>query len=113
MDASVVYMTAENKQQAIAIAEHLVRERLVACVNILKGATSIYWWSEHVEQTEETVLIAKTRTANVPAVIQRTKELHTYECPCITSWRIDETSPAYLSWIEHETKSCSAENSAD
>ena len=102
--ASVVYITAENKLQAISIGEHLVKERLVACVNILKDVTSIYWWNSHVEQGQETVLFAKTHTANVTAVIDRVKALHTYECPCITSWPIEHASAEYLSWIERETE---------
>lgn len=102
-NASVVYITAENKLQAVSIGEHLVKERLVACVNILEGVTSIYWWNSHVEQDQETLLLAKTRTANVSAIIERVKGLHTYECPCITSWQIENASAEYLSWIERET----------
>jgi uncharacterized protein involved in tolerance to divalent cations len=40
----VVYVTAPNADVAGSIAEQLVGSKLVACVNILPGITSIYTW---------------------------------------------------------------------
>jgi uncharacterized protein involved in tolerance to divalent cations len=32
------------------------------------------------------------------------EELHSYEVPCITAWKIDSGSESYLSWVGKETR---------
>ncbi|NOX53573.1 MAG: divalent-cation tolerance protein CutA [Planctomycetes bacterium] len=104
MDTAVVYMTARDREEALRIGRTLVEERLVACVNVLAGVTSVYWWEDAVQEDRELVLIAKTKESLVGAVARRVKELHSYECPCVVSWSIDAGSDAYLDWIVRETR---------
>lgn len=103
MDASVVYVTAKDRDEALKIGRALVAERLVACANVIDSVTSLYWWEDAVQTESEVVLISKTRTANVDAVITRVKELHSYECPCVVSWPIAQGSPEYLEWLARES----------
>jgi periplasmic divalent cation tolerance protein len=51
------------------------------------------------------VVILKTRSALVPALIERVKQLHSYECPCVVALPIGAGSEDYLRWIESETRS--------
>ena len=104
MTAAVIYITASDKIEALHIGRTLVTERLVACANLLEGITSIYWWDDKVNEEPETVLIAKTQQSLVDAVIDRVKELHTYDCPCVVSWPIQSANPEYLDWIARETQ---------
>ena len=46
MSASLVYVTATNPDEAGRIGEVLVREKLVASVNILGEVRSIYRWKK-------------------------------------------------------------------
>lgn len=103
MSASVIYVTTASFEQARQIGRALVDERLVACANILERATSIYRWQGKVHEDEECVLFAKTATDRVDRVIERVKELHEYECPCVVSWPIGAGDPAYLNWIGEMT----------
>jgi periplasmic divalent cation tolerance protein len=73
-------------------------------VNVLDGMTSLYWWQGKIEEGHETVLIGKTKTELVAAVIARVKSLHSYACPCIVSWTIEGANPDYLQWINDETR---------
>ena len=41
MDYSLIYCTTESRDQALGIARKLVEERLVACANLIDGATSV------------------------------------------------------------------------
>ena len=75
MDASVVYITAKDRDEAMHIASALVSERLVACTNLLDAVTSLYWWDDAVQTGNEVVLISKTRSENVYRAIRRVKEL--------------------------------------
>ena len=104
MSASVIYVTTKDKQQALDIGGSLVQDRLVACVNILDGMTSMYWWEGQVQQESEAVLIAKTRSDLVEEVIARIKSLHSYDCPCVISLPIPAGNEDYLKWIEQETR---------
>ena len=103
MEFSVVYITATNRDEALGIARVLVGERLVACANVLDSVTSLYWWKDAVQADNEAILISKTRSDHVDRIIERVKELHSYECPCIVSWPITQGSPEYLSWLADET----------
>ena len=103
MTAAIVYITTPNKDEALRIGRVLVEERLAACVNIVDGMTSLYWWKGNIEAADETVLLAKTRHSLVEPLIEKVKSLHSYDCPCIIANPIDSANPDYLKWIENET----------
>ena len=101
---SIIYVTVGNQKEADLIASKIVEERLASSVNIVDSVRSYYWWSSAVQQQEEFLLIAKTRTAVVDAAIERIRAIHSYECPCIVSWRIEKGNKDYLEWIGRETE---------
>ena len=103
MDCRWVYMTAETPEEARKLGKALVEHRLAACVNIIEGMTSIFWWEGRVQDGAETVLIAKTTEALVPALIEKVKSLHSYACPCVVALPIVDGNPEFLDWIRSET----------
>jgi len=104
MTVNVVYITAKDKAEARKIGRELVESRLAACVNIIDGVNSIYWWEGKVQDEAEAVLIAKTKESLVPELIEKVKSLHSYTCPCVVSLPVLGGNPDFLSWIERETK---------
>jgi periplasmic divalent cation tolerance protein len=104
VSACFCYITAGSREEALAIGNALVEERLAACANILDGMTSIYHWRGAIEEAREAVLIVKTRAALVEPLIERVRALHSYECPCVVALPITDGNPAYLAWIEAETR---------
>ena len=98
-----LYITAPSYDVAEIIGRALVGEGLVACVNIIAGARSIYRWEDKVETADEVVLIAKSRRDLFGQIENRVKELHPYECPCIVAWPIAVGHEPYLDWLAHET----------
>lgn len=101
--ACMVYVTVGTDAEAKKIAATLVGERLVACVNVLGPATSIYTWKGVVEEAQEIVLICKTRRQLADAVIARVKALHSYEVPCIAVYGMEAGYQPFLDWIAAET----------
>jgi periplasmic divalent cation tolerance protein len=99
---STVYVTVKDADEARSIARALVEDRLVACVNCWP-ITSAFRWEGRMDECSEVAMICKTRTALVPDVIKRVKEMHSYEVPCITSWKIAAGSEGYLDWVGRET----------
>ena len=104
MSACFCYITAGSREEALAIGRALVEERLAACANILDGMTSIYHWRGAIEEAKEAVLIVKTRAALVEPLTERVRALHSYDCPCVVALPITDGNPAYLAWIEAETR---------
>jgi len=104
MKLSLVYVTAKDDDEARRIGRELVEARLAAGVNIVPAVSSIYRWQGEVRDNTEAVLIAKTREALVPRLIDKVKSLHSYDCPCIVALPILDGNPAFLDWIADETQ---------
>lgn len=104
MEAVVIYVTCQDNQQAREIGQTLVKERLVACVNILPTIQSLYWWNDEIQDDTETAFLAKTTPKNVDKIIARVGELHSYECPCVIAMPIEKANPNYLNWIIEQTQ---------
>jgi len=98
-----IYITTKDEGEAKRIGKTLVEEKLAACVNI-HPMKSIYRWGGGIEEEEETALLVKTKAELADEVIERVKELHSYEVPCIVSLPIAKGNPAYLEWIKESTK---------
>lgn len=103
MTEVLVYVTAGSAEEAARLARALVGERLAACANILGPIASVYWWEGKLEEAAETAFLLKTRRALVPALTERIKALHGYDCPCVVAIPIEGGNPAFLAWIAAET----------
>lgn len=104
MTQKLIYITAGSEEEAKRIGRALVEERLAACANVLGAVTSFYWWQGALQEDGEAVLIAKTRTDLVDRLVERVKALHGYDCPCVVALPIEAGNPAFLDWIDAETR---------
>ena len=98
-----VYMTAGSVEEAKSIGQILVGQNLAACVNLLENMTSIYKWEEKLEESQEVIMIAKTRKTLMRKLVEKVNSLHSYDCPCILKLPIQGGNPDFLSWIESKT----------
>jgi len=103
MAVNFLYITAGSAKEAREIARLLIKERLVACANIIDRIRSLYWWDGEVKDEAEAVLIVKTTADRVEAVVARVKALHSYDCPCVVALPIEGGNPDFLDWIASET----------
>ena len=101
---SIIYTTIDNVQDARKIANYLIEEQLVACVNIIPNVESIYRWKGKIEEEKEFILMAKTVDENVIKTIKRIKELHNYELPDIIAIPVNNGHIDYLEYIKRETE---------
>ncbi|TMS40818.1 MAG: divalent-cation tolerance protein CutA [Methanobacterium sp.] len=99
---SIIYITTSEASESKKIAITLLNEKLVACTNIIPHINSLYLWKGEIEEDEESILIAKTRTYKVDQVIKRVEEIHSYETPCILQLEVKKGSEGYLQWMEDE-----------
>ena len=108
-DYIVVFVTAPA-EEAPGLAGKLVEERLVACVNIVPGLRSFYWWQGKVEDEPEVLCIMKTQSHMFEQLRDRVRELHSYEVEEIIALPILAGNPPYLDWIKENTKNSEAGN---
>lgn len=102
--ALFVYITCSSPDEAERIAHALLDERLVACANILSPVHSLYLWKGRREDSEETVLIAKTMEDRFAALNRAVLRLHSYETPCVVALPLVAGDPEYLAWVEESTR---------
>jgi periplasmic divalent cation tolerance protein len=102
--AVLVYTTYPSVVEAEAAGRAIVERRLAACVNILPGMVSHYWWEGKLDRGEEVVMIFKTRAALAEAVRSAVKEMHSYTTPSIMVLPIESLDAAYHAWIISETQ---------
>ena len=103
-DTIVIYITVPNVAEAQSLAQTLVSEKLVACVNIVSGIQSVYAWEGSVHTDAELLLICKSRTERFETLKSRVQSLHSYDVPEIISMPIINGSEPYLNWVrEHST----------
>jgi len=99
----VVLITADKTAEAEKIATTLLKRRQAACVNIVPGVSSHFWWQDKLEKSEESLLVVKTRENLLPDLIKTVKRLHSAGVPEIIALPIAGGNPDYLAWIESET----------
>jgi periplasmic divalent cation tolerance protein len=100
MSFIIVVMTAPNKQEALNIVRALLKERLIACANILDSVHSIFWWKGKIEEEEEVVVLMKSKKNLFKKLTKRASELHSYDVPEILALPVVEGSQAYLKWMK-------------
>lgn len=102
----ILYVTTDNREQARDIGSVLVRKKLCACVNILNGMESMYWWEGEVQSGTECVLLIKTTAKHVTAITETILDLHSYDVPCVISLPLaaGEGNEEYLQWIQNSVK---------
>jgi periplasmic divalent cation tolerance protein len=103
-----VYTTHPSVVEAERIGRELVEKRLCACVNILPGMVSLYWWQGAIERADEAVMIIKTRAALAEPVRAAVRQLHSYTTPAILVLPIERVDPDYNKWLLAETVTAQA-----
>ena len=98
------YITVKDTKEARSISERLVKERLIACANIVPRIESIYRWDNKIQRHREAAIIGKATNANKRKIIALVKELHSDSVPCIVFWPIADGNKDYLEWVKRETK---------
>jgi periplasmic divalent cation tolerance protein len=99
-----VIVTAAEAEWLAGFTRTLVEERLAACGHLIAPMRSIYRWEGAVNDEAEARVALHTRRSLVPAVIERTHELHPYDIPCVIALSLAGGSPEYLRWIVGETR---------
>jgi periplasmic divalent cation tolerance protein len=95
----MVFLTTSSKLEAEKIAQSLLKEKLIACANIICPVTSFFHWRDSVEGAEECLVVMKSRVDLFAELVERVKGLHSYEVPEVLAVPIVDGSEGYLAWM--------------
>ena len=104
MSALLVLTNLPDRAAAERLAEALIEKRVAACVNILAPCRSVYRWKDAVQHDEEHPVLIKTTSERYPALEVAIRAGHPHELPEIIAVPIERGLPAYLAWVDAETK---------
>lgn len=101
----LVYITCESREQAEDIGRHLLKNRLVGCINIIPGMRSLYFWppgKNYIEESDEVILLCKTIEKHYKEIEKEVLKVHSYSNPAIFALPITHMSKKYTDWLTGE-----------
>ena len=98
-DAVVVLCNSPDEASDKDLAAKVLSEKLAACVTLLPGATSLYYWEGKLEQEYEVQMLLKTNQANQQALLDCLKSHHPYQTPELLVLPVLHGDNDYLSWL--------------
>ncbi|HEA71057.1 hypothetical protein LCGC14_0780430 [marine sediment metagenome] len=101
MNFYLFLVTVPSLDEGQKIARILVKNKLAACVNIVKDIFSVYSWKGKIEEENEYLLLIKTTDEKSELLIQKIKEIHSYSEPECIGIKIEKGSETYLNWIKN------------
>ncbi len=99
---NLIYITTENQEEAKKIASPVIEGGLAACANILPGMSSVFYWEGEVQSEQECILILKTDESMNEKLMERVRELHSYDCPCMLVLPIKDGNTDFLGWVQEQ-----------
>tara|TARA_B100000965_G_C19504036_1_gene718788 strand:+ start:811 stop:1134 length:324 start_codon:yes stop_codon:yes gene_type:complete len=92
-----VITTEKDKHNAYKIANLLLLEKLIPCVNF-KTIESHFWWEGEINKSEEIQLIIKCNEQNINKVCKKISDYHSYEVPEIIYFPVS-ANKNYHHWV--------------
>ena len=100
----VALVTAPDLKTARRLARAALRGRLAACVSLIPGLESHYWWRGKIESSREVLLLFKTRAARLRDLEKLILAGHPYDTPEFVVLQLTAGTERYLAWLKRETK---------
>jgi periplasmic divalent cation tolerance protein len=97
-----VCTTLPSEEAARRLAQELVERRLVACVQWSGPITSIYQWQGKIEESQEWLCTAKTRTDSFDGLVAAISAMHPYDVPEIIATPVVAIAEPYARWIDQQ-----------
>jgi len=92
-------VTCSSRAEARKVAKAILTRKLAACVSIVDGLESHYWWQGKIENAREYLLLIKTTRAKERPIVSVVKALHSYDVPEIIFLPVVAGEKRYLNWL--------------
>lgn len=98
-----IRFTIDDAERADTIAGTLLAAHVVACAQRIGPIRSRYWWSGALQQSDEWLVLLKTRSELTGRVIETVRAHHPYDTPEILAVPVVAGLSGYLGWIDRVT----------
>ena len=95
----IVLVTAPDADAGRKLAGAILEARAAACVNIVPGLESHYWWQGKIDQSSEVLLLIKTTKPKLKALEKVIRENNPYETPEFVAIPASLVAKKYLAWV--------------
>lgn len=99
----LVLVTAASVEEATAISEAVLERRVAACVSVLPGLVSRFWWEGAIDTAQEVLLLIKTRREHFDALVETIGSQHSYNVFEALALDVSTGNPPYIAWVREET----------
>jgi periplasmic divalent cation tolerance protein len=94
----IVFVAVPSLEQARSLAKLILEQHLAACVNLVPGVESHYWWKDKLETAGEVLLVIKSSAEQFEQLLEMVSLHHSYECPEVVAVTPEEMAPTYRRW---------------
>ena len=97
----LVYVTVNDEEEGLSIAQKVVEKRLAACANLCPKMTSVFNYQNQIQTRQEAVLLLKTTVQAYDELERFIIEVHSYDDPCVLKLPIEGGAADFMSWIKN------------
>lgn len=101
----IVLVTAPDAEVGRKLTTAVLEARLAACVNIIPGLQSHYWWEGKLDESTEVLLLIKTTEAQLKPLQNVILENHPYDTPEFVAFPASVVAEKYMAWVRDSVKS--------
>jgi periplasmic divalent cation tolerance protein len=94
----IAIVTAPNLKTARSLARVALEARAAACVNLVRGVESHYWWKGKIDHGSEVLMLLKTDRARLAALERLMVSHHPYDTPEFIVVKPSGGNERYLRW---------------
>lgn len=98
----LITTTVGSKEDAIHLAEDLLKKRLIGCAQIGGPIESLYWWQGTIERENEYQLSVKSVESKWDEVKTAINAIHPYDIPEIIATPVVKENDHYKKWLLKE-----------
>jgi periplasmic divalent cation tolerance protein len=91
-------VVAPGLEEARGLTKLILEAHLAACVNVIPGVESHFWWKEKLETAAEVLLVIKSSAEQFEKLHDLVALHHAYECPEVVAVSPGEIAPTYRRW---------------
>jgi periplasmic divalent cation tolerance protein len=96
----IIFVTTKDRTEAEQLSQSLLKDRLIACANLVNPIDSFFFWENKIERADECMIIMKSRLDLFKQIVEKVKGLHSYEVPEVLAFPIVDGSKEYLDWMD-------------
>ena len=94
----LIYSILPPQDEAKTAYKTLLDEKLVTCCNILPPCIALYPWEGKLTEATEVITFFKAPESHAEDLMDRLREIHPYECPCILKLEA-ESLTKFANWL--------------